>query len=248
VAVDGIKEILAAFEARVKSKILGSVVIAFIATNWKVIFYVIFEKVGAEAKFEYFDDNTDLWSLIAIPLFAGFLLSVLLPWVNYLGLKLTSLPDQKQRQFKNNSQHLDVLDKLEYQTKLQEIKSRQQKVIVDAAKATEDANEIKDPELRKNVQKDLEEAAVKSKRLENLSVDSNIKNQKFVNVNSMSLGEIRENLTLANGELVDEENEFSRVSEELKLLRHKEFRDKGVYNSHLKSLKGNDKSRGGNSV
>jgi len=85
-----------------------------------------------------------------------------LPWVNFLGLKLTEIADRKQRQFKNNSKHLDVLEKSEYEAKAQEFKARRKKAIVESAKASEEANEIQDPIIRQKAQDDLQEVKEES--------------------------------------------------------------------------------------
>lgn len=155
--MDGLKEILAAFEARVRSKVIGSILLAFVATNWKALFYVVFERVSSEEKFLFFDENTSFVSLLVIPVFLGAVLALVLPWINFFGMKWTFLADRKQRQFKNNSQHLDVLDKMEYDTKVQEFKARKQRAIVESAKAGEDAKSIEDPLVRKQVEEDLDD-------------------------------------------------------------------------------------------
>lgn len=194
--MDGLKEILAAFEARVKSKVMGSVILAFIATNWKAIFYVIFEKTNSVTKFQYFDANTTIWTLLFIPLGVGVFLAATLPWVNFLGMKLTSFPDRKQRELKNNSQHLDVIDKLEYETKLQEIKARKQRAIVESAKADEDAKAIVDPEVREQVRQEFEETDHSFS-----SVDREFK------YSDISLVELKERIEILDGELSALENE-----------------------------------------
>lgn len=198
--MDGLKEILAAFEARVRSKIIGSVVLAFAITNWKVLFFLIFERVSAAVKFQYFDDNTNFITLFFVPVLLGSVLALTLPWVNFYGMKWTFMADRKQKQFKNNSQHLDILDKMEYETQVQEFKARKQKAIVASAKAEVEAKSIEDPDLRKRVEEDLddleEQMPLSESAMSHLSdgLDFKVIDQNLIDFSAMSLDELKDEL------------------------------------------------------
>lgn len=151
--MDGLKEILAAFEARVRSKVVGSVILTFIATNWKVIFYVMFAKKTVETKFTYFDDHTSILTLLIIPVFVGVLLALFLPLVNYWALKITSKIDRKLLDFKNESHSVNELSKLKYAAEREEYIARLKTATVESAKADKEVQTIKDTELKNNNKK-----------------------------------------------------------------------------------------------
>jgi len=154
--MDGIKEILSALETRLRSKLLGSIIIAFILINWKVIFFVIFEQVGAKEKFSFFDDNTSPLSLYLFPVVAGTVFALVMPWVSYLVMFISFSPERKKRELRNNSEHQNLLNKWELNIQLKEFQQREDRIILDRAKMKEDIKKIDDPVVRKDVTEEIE--------------------------------------------------------------------------------------------
>jgi hypothetical protein len=238
--MDGFKELLAAFETRVKSKVVGSIFLAFIVTNWKVLFYIMFEPTNADSKFNYFDAHTSLWTLAVIPILTGVALAATLPWVNFLGLKLTEIADRKQRQFKNNSQHLDALEKSEYEAKAQEFKARRQKAIVESAKASEEAKEIQDPIIRQKTQNELKEIKVDELSSEdNLSSISDSHNMGEKSIDDFSLENCKAQLERLNENLLEAKNARYAILESLKSLEAKNSDDQESFENSFLSSKSN---------
>lgn len=86
------KQIFDAWGDRIRSPILGSVLIFFIVINWQVLFYLFFADKPVRARLLYFEANTDHWSLYWLPLFCGLFLAIAVPWVTLLGASLAKLP------------------------------------------------------------------------------------------------------------------------------------------------------------
>jgi len=150
--MDSLKEIIDAFEARVRSKVVGSVFLAFIAMNWKVIFYVIFAGETPETKFKYFDEHTNIWTLFTYPVCIGIGLAMLLPWVNAGAMFLTLKADKKQSDLKNDMKSFNSMSKelseLKYEAEKADALATMKAAAVKSAKADEEAEMIQNDKRR----------------------------------------------------------------------------------------------------
>jgi hypothetical protein len=80
-----LKDIISALNGRLRSHFFGSVFLAFVGTNWKVLFYLIFANRPVRAKFLYFDENTDICSLLIVPVVIGLIIAPASPWIKFVG-------------------------------------------------------------------------------------------------------------------------------------------------------------------
>ena len=166
--MDTVKDIFSAISNRFRSKIVSSILLSFIAINWKVIFYVLFEPVGSEAKFAYFDANTSAITLYWLPIFLGLLIACITPWLTLLGQLISYHADRFRKKLVNNSNHEDLVDKLRYDGLLLEIKAQNEGILlekqaqierslIEKAKRDVEVKEIADPEVRMKLEQDIEE-------------------------------------------------------------------------------------------
>jgi len=89
---DLFKDVLKAWEDRVRSPFLGSIGIVFIVCNWKPIFYLLFADKPVRAKFLFVDANTTSATLLWKPIIIGVLLALATPWFKLFGARLAKLP------------------------------------------------------------------------------------------------------------------------------------------------------------
>jgi len=155
--LDTVKDMLSAISNRFRSKIVSSILLSFIAINWKVIFYVLFEPVGSEVKFAYFDANTSPKTLYWLPIILGLLIACITPWLTLLGQAISYHADKFRRKLVNNSHHDDLVDKLKYEGVRQELKSQRERSWIEEAKIDAEVKEIADPEVRLKLEQKLEE-------------------------------------------------------------------------------------------
>jgi len=73
ILTDFLNQVFQAWSDRIRSPILGSVVLAFIAINWKPLYYLFFAETSVLTRFAYFDMKTDLGTLFLGPLAIGLL-------------------------------------------------------------------------------------------------------------------------------------------------------------------------------
>lgn len=82
---------------RVRSPLIGSVALSFLAINWQPIFFVIFADVPVLERFSYFDCETSIVTLVLLPVLVGLLIGLATPFVNYFGSRIAKNPVEKLR-------------------------------------------------------------------------------------------------------------------------------------------------------
>ena len=80
--MDGLKEIYDSMTSRLKSHVFGSIVIAFVLWNWKVIYVLFSSDMTILDRIEFFDCNTSPWSLYVFPALTGVIWGLLAPPIN----------------------------------------------------------------------------------------------------------------------------------------------------------------------
>ncbi|MEH6739573.1 MAG: hypothetical protein V7695_13625 [Sulfitobacter sp.] len=162
-----LKQIAEAWGDRIRSPILGSILIFFTLTNWQALFYLFFADKPVRARLYYFDANTDNWSLYGIPLIAGILSAIAVPWITLLGAFIAKMP----RAFLHKVQFLEASKRriIEYHQRAQEetaiaqLEASKEHRQIEAAKRLEEASAVSD-----DLKEDLEaERQVANERIEN---------------------------------------------------------------------------------
>ena len=153
--MDAFKELIETFGSRLKSRIVGSIIVSFLVINWKVLFYILFEPVSSLEKFAYFDANTTRQSLYLFPIVVGTVVGALMPWVSLLGVKISSMPDRMYKEERNIAHLRNVRHKQDFQEELERSKAIKEKALIEAAKRDEEVKAIADPEIRVRLEQDI---------------------------------------------------------------------------------------------
>lgn len=100
-----IKDAFDAFSERIRSPFVGSVVIALLLWNWKLVWYLLFADVPVVDKLAFVESQSrDLvlpfvtisnWSLYGVPFIVGIGAAIAMPWVRYVGAEIAKLPNGK---------------------------------------------------------------------------------------------------------------------------------------------------------
>lgn len=81
-----------AWSERIRSPVLGSLAIAFVVSNWKPLFFLLFAEAPVWLRIRYFEHHTDANSLIWYPLIVGVVAAFLIPWVTLGGAWVARFP------------------------------------------------------------------------------------------------------------------------------------------------------------
>lgn len=139
-----LKETLDAWLARVKSPVLGFIVLAFIVVNWKPLWFLVFTDESGYTKITYFEQHTTPMTLYWLPLIIGLIGAILTPWVDLFGVLIARFPILIRRQIQG-AHETDVLITEMYNTTRLEVakvesQAKSQAAIENAALAKAERN------------------------------------------------------------------------------------------------------------
>ena len=75
---------LQAFQERMRTPWIGSILIAFLLWNWQPLLFLFASDTALPARFAYFDAYTDWLSLFVGPIATGFFFAAAKPWISLL--------------------------------------------------------------------------------------------------------------------------------------------------------------------
>ncbi len=79
--MDPFAQSLQAFQERMRTPWMGSILIAFLLWNWQPLFYLFASDTALLARFAYFEMHTDWRSLFAGRIISGFVFAAAKPWI-----------------------------------------------------------------------------------------------------------------------------------------------------------------------
>lgn len=157
-----IKEIIAALNSRIRSPIVGSIILVFVAANWKPIYYMTFSGELVENRFHYFDNHTSGWTLFAIPIGLGFLFAYVSPWITLIGAKLAKNPISQRKKLEISNEHELLVEKTNLEKDRAGLLEQQELELIQQAKRNLTVDEFPD-ETRDNLQKQIDKLRHDSK-------------------------------------------------------------------------------------
>lgn len=100
--MDFVKDGITSFLERVKSPILFSIIMTFLATNWKPIWFIIWGDGSAIERLDFYEAHTDAQSLYVVPICLGFLIGISGPWLRWIGSYTAKFPTMRYRSIEND--------------------------------------------------------------------------------------------------------------------------------------------------
>lgn len=163
-AVDpkNMKDIIEEIDSRIKSPFFGYFLISFVAINWERLFYLIVDNGPVSARIEYFNNGSDLSSLIVCPFILASLYSIVYPWLQLAFMKLARFPTR----LKNSLQAESESDLLTQRQALEKSRAKlfesREKELIERARRDAEADEIKDQGVREKLQSEIKSLREKS--------------------------------------------------------------------------------------
>lgn len=151
--MDGIKEIFEAFSQRIKSPIFGYVIIAFLAANWKPVFFLLFSGEPTPVKFTYLDENTSWATLFWLPLIIGVLAALAAPWISLAGAIWAESPTNKKRI--RAVKAANEVSKL--RNELRDEQNKEVGSLIESARQDAEVQKIEDEKSRMQLQEQIDE-------------------------------------------------------------------------------------------
>lgn len=212
--MDSIREIFDALSQRIRSPVIGYVILMVLLFNWKVFFFLFFSGESAEAKFTNFDDHTDRWSLFVFPTIVGIAAAILTPWINVVGQWAVTKPMLIHKKRNAEAAHELALLKAGH-------KNAENKLIeglIEAAKQDEQVMQIEDDETRNRLQQQINE--LREERSSNLALSGDASSDRMAGLRMEIelIGKLAENARQLGKH--DESNSLLREAIELNRKLH----------------------------
>jgi len=123
VLLDFIKDSTEAWLARIRSPILGSIGLAFVAFNWRPLWYLVFAEQPVSIKFRFFEMNTSTVSLYVAPILFGLFFAVLTPWIKLVGAQVAISPVKALRKMEFDQSHDQKIYRLNRQAEVAKVQA-----------------------------------------------------------------------------------------------------------------------------
>lgn len=150
------KDFFEALENRVKSPVFGSILVSFIAINWKELFFLFFANTPVLDRLSYFEEGTGLISLLVMPLIVGTLIAILAPWVKFGGTYLARLPVQKTKSVQNTMVHQLLVEKQKLEDTRRSYQASKEQTLIEQAKRDQEVkNQIDNEQIRTELEEKL---------------------------------------------------------------------------------------------
>lgn len=178
------KEILEAFGTRIKSPLFGYAVIAFVAINWRPLFYLIVADETAIERISYFENNTTYYSLFLLPIFIAAIGAILYPWLNYVFLYLCKKPTDLRNSVQALSEHTLLLKKQELEEARSTLLAKKERELIERAKRDEELESIEDSDAKERIKFEIEKLREERNKLAHTSknMPMNEKRERMSNV------------------------------------------------------------------
>lgn len=150
------KEIIDALSTRIKSPVFGYTVIAFLAVNWKPLFFLFFSNVSALERIQYFEKETTIYSLLGWPISLAILGALAYPWVNIIFLRISKKPTDLRNALQAHSDHMLIMKKKELEDARASLLASKERELIDRAKRDEEFETIGDSASKERIREEIE--------------------------------------------------------------------------------------------
>ena len=165
--MDTLKEAVDTIFYRAKSPLFGSIILSFVAWNWKPFVYLIWADRPIRARFLYFEQNID----VMYPLLIGLLLFAIAPIGKLLGSVVAEYPTHLMRMRQLKYDNLYETRKLQLENKRNRVLGEAEQQLIEQAKRDIEVEAIPE-DKREGLQKQIDELRTSSQDAGKLSFDS----------------------------------------------------------------------------
>ena len=151
------KEIIEAFNARIRSPVFGYFVLALLVINWKPLFFLLVDDTPVSTRIELFEKLTNITSLLVLPIAIGAIAAIVSPWVNYVFLRLCRKPTDLRNAIQAESEHKLLLKKKELEEARSLVLAAKERDLISRAKRDEEIGSLADEGARIELQKQIDQ-------------------------------------------------------------------------------------------
>lgn len=151
---------------RLKTPYYGYVLLAFVAVNWREIFYVLAANVPVDEKIEYFDSRTSVLELLIIPLCVGAAVSIVAPWLKLAFEYISTRPASMIAERALQAEHKLTILRTKLEHDRNKMFAEQEQAVIERARRESSLAEIEDPVARDKAETELHEIRLQQAKLD----------------------------------------------------------------------------------
>ncbi|EHI5143947.1 hypothetical protein ACSVUS_004847 [Vibrio alginolyticus] len=136
---------------------MGYFTLCFFTLNWKVIFYLFASSELVPVRIKFFEEHTDIWTLLYGPALIGAMITVIYPWLSVLFVYFCEKPTQFKNSMQAKSEHALLVEKQQLQEERRKILARAEKQLIEQAERDQEVESIKDSSLKQKVKEEISE-------------------------------------------------------------------------------------------
>lgn len=233
------KDLVDAVSSRVKSPYFGYAVFASIALNWPEYFLLTFAEEHARQRLLEFDNATNSWYLLVLPLLIGFAIAFASPWIRLFYDWVSKKPLEMHDFMRLEAQNKITIKEAELEQARNELFAVKESELIERAKRDEEISNITDEETKEKLSQDIEQLRRERESLKNRNINDD--NLTF-KLSSEALELLKEAANNKNGAIVisntlsgrsiqvgmhkfgkDDQRSFVKYEDALELLEHNDL-------------------------
>ncbi|WP_444941256.1 hypothetical protein [Microbulbifer sp. ZKSA004] len=149
------KDVVDAIDSRIKSPYFGYAFLAFITLNWRGIFLLVVSSGTPTERLALFDEETNYWTLVVLPLIVGALVAASTHWIKYYFLLIARTPVDRIDASHLQAEHRKAILQGELEQKRADLAARKEKELIERAKIDESISEISDESKKKELEVEI---------------------------------------------------------------------------------------------
>jgi len=167
------KDLVDAVSSRVKSPYFGYAVMSSIALNWHEYFLLAFAEENARQRLLEFNNATNSWSLLILPLLIGFAIAFASPWVRLFYDWVSKKPFELHDFMKLEAQNKITIKEAELEQARNELLAVKESELIERAKRDEEISSIANEETKEKLSKDIEQLRRERESSKNKNINDN---------------------------------------------------------------------------
>lgn len=151
------KDIVEEIDSRIRSPLFGYFIFSLVAINWAEFFYLILGNSDVPERIGYFQERTNILTLVIYPFLIAAAYAVIYPWLQYvfvfLGIKPTSLKNNLQAR----SEHSLLIEKQKLEDARNELLKKAETELIERAKRDSSLDQIENEDVRETLKSEIEQ-------------------------------------------------------------------------------------------
>ena len=145
-----------AVTSRFKSPYFGYALLAFLALNWRGIFLLAVSDANPQERLAAFDSETNIYTLIILPLFTGAVVAATTYWVRFVFGMIARKPLELIDNLYLEAEHKRAIRQTELEQSRTELFAIKETELIDRAKRDEEVAGISDESVKQKLSAELE--------------------------------------------------------------------------------------------